>query len=59
MLLELLKRGKGSLDYAKNLVEFGETPTIHPQTNLPVAHVEYVDLRLLKKKTSAVRTLPV
>ena len=35
MLLELLANGKGSLDYAKNLVEFGGTPPVHPETKPP------------------------
>jgi len=35
VLLDLLSNGKGSLDYAKNLVEFGGTPPVYPETKPP------------------------
>ena len=35
VLLELLSNGKGSLDYAKNIVEFGGVPPIIPETKPP------------------------
>ena len=35
VLLELLSTGKGSLDYAKNLVEFGGAPPVLPTTRPP------------------------
>jgi hypothetical protein len=35
VLLEVLSNGKGSLDYAKNLVEFGGQPPDPPQTKPP------------------------
>ena len=35
VLLELLSNGKGSLDYAKNLLEFSGNPTAFPDTRPP------------------------
>ena len=35
VLLDLLSNGKGSLDYARNLVEFGGTPPVYPETKPP------------------------
>ena len=35
VLLELLSNGKGSLDYVKNLVEFGGIPPHLPETKPP------------------------
>ncbi|CAB4041728.1 Hypothetical predicted protein, partial [Paramuricea clavata] len=35
VLLEVLSNGKGSLDYANNLVEFGGHPSDPPQTKPP------------------------
>ena len=35
VLLELLSNGKGSLNYVKNLVEFGEIPPHLPETKPP------------------------
>jgi P2X purinoceptor 7 len=35
ILLEILSNGKGSLDYAKNLVQFGEPPPVQPSTKPP------------------------
>ena len=32
ILLEILSNGKGSLDFAKNLVQFGGDPPMQPQT---------------------------
>ncbi|CAB4031493.1 Hypothetical predicted protein, partial [Paramuricea clavata] len=30
--IQILSNGKGSLDYAKNLVQFGEPPPVQPST---------------------------
>ena len=54
VLLELLSNGKGSLDYAKNIVEFGGVTPIIPRQSHPGAHVEYVDPCQQRKKTSVV-----
>ena len=35
LLLELLSNGKGSLDFAKNMVEFGDITTAVPETKPP------------------------
>ena len=56
VLLELLSNGKGSLDYVKNLVEFGGIPLpIFPRPSHPGVLVECVDPCLPMRNTDVVK----
>ena len=59
VLVELLSNGKGSLDYAKNLVGFGGIPPVAPETSLLGVFVVYVSQWQLRKKISVVENSDV